>query len=253
MKTGIGFFGYLLCMILSGCSPATRSSYMDSGYTKEQLEAMGVNTEHLFVFTEERATYNGRSFSIDIPVDSLIGVFGPCERILYGDEYNKGYDHYLWDEIGFAALVSPEKTVMELSLHWDYMPKEEEYDYDDTDPVPAKFFKGKMLLNGVPLDNTSDYAAYCNNKDVQERLLEMARQKGIVRNFHKVLYPYHANQGSLHRYEYWNHKLYFFDYTAFEDDTFFSYKVKTATRTGRMHEFRMQYDVYTNPNFTDIF
>ncbi|MFQ7048645.1 MAG: hypothetical protein ACLRR1_08120 [Alistipes shahii] len=82
---------------------------MDSGYTKEQLEAMGVNTEHLFVFTEERATYNGKVFSIDILIDSLIGVFGPCERIVYGEEYNKGYDHYLWDEIGFVALVSPEK------------------------------------------------------------------------------------------------------------------------------------------------
>ena len=65
---------------------------------------------------------------------------------------------------------------MEVSLHWDCLPKVEEYDYNDSDPVPAKFFKGKMLLNGVPLDNTSDYAAYCNNKEVQERLREMARQ-----------------------------------------------------------------------------
>lgn len=53
---------------------------MDSGYTKEQLEAMGVNTEHLFVFTEERATYNGKVFSIDILIDSLIGVFGPASE-----------------------------------------------------------------------------------------------------------------------------------------------------------------------------
>ena len=36
---------------------------MDSGYTKEQLEAMGVNTEHLFVFTEERANDNGSGYS----------------------------------------------------------------------------------------------------------------------------------------------------------------------------------------------
>ena len=44
---------------------------MDSGYTKEQLEAMGVNTEHLFVFTEERATYNGKVFSIDQIYESI--------------------------------------------------------------------------------------------------------------------------------------------------------------------------------------
>ena len=140
MKIGTGFFGCLFCIVLFGCSHATERSYMDSGYTKEQLEAMGVNTEHLFVFTEERATYNGKVFSIDILIDSLIGVFGPCERIVYGEEYNKGYDHYLWDEIGFVALVSPEKKVMEVSLHWDCLPKVEEYDYNDSDPVPAKYF-----------------------------------------------------------------------------------------------------------------
>lgn len=244
--------GCLFCIVLFGCSHATERSYMDSGYTKEQLEAMGVNTEHLFVFTEERATYNGKVFSIDILIDSLIGVFGPCERIVYGEEYNKGYDHYLWDEIGFVALVSPEKKVMEVSLHWDCLPKVEEYDYNDSDPVPAKFFKGKMLLNGVPLDNTSDYAAYCNNKEVQERLREMARQNGIVKNFDKILYHY-ADNGSVLRYQFWTHKLYFFDYSAFEDTPFFSYRVKIATQTGSIHEFGMQYDIYTNPDFTDIF
>ena len=29
---------------------------------------------------------------------------------------------------------------MEVSLHWDCLPKVEEYDYNDSDPVPAKFF-----------------------------------------------------------------------------------------------------------------
>ena len=49
------------------------------------------------------------------------------------------------------------------------------------------------------------------------------------------------------------HKLYFFDYSAFEDTPFFSYRVKIATQTGSIHEFGMQYDIYTNPDFTDIF
>ncbi len=32
---------------------------------------------------------------------------------------------------------------MEFNLHWDYLPKEQEYDYDDPDPadVPANFSK----------------------------------------------------------------------------------------------------------------
>lgn len=82
---------------------------MDSGYTKEQLEAMGVNTEHLFVFTEERATYNGKVFSIDILIDSLIGVFGPCERIVYGEEYNKDTTTIYGTKLASLPLSLPKK------------------------------------------------------------------------------------------------------------------------------------------------
>lgn len=110
---------------------------------------------------------------------------------------------------------------MEFNLHWDYLPKEKEYDYDDPDPadVPAKFFKGKILLNGIPLDNTSDYADYCNNKEIQSLLLELARKKGIKRNFHQCLYHF-VDNGSINRYHHSYHKLYFFDYTTFENNPF---------------------------------
>ena len=72
------------------------------------------------------------------------------------------------------------------------------------------------------------------------------------KNFDKILYHY-ADNGSVLRYQFWTHKLYFFDYSAFEDTPFFSYRVKIATQTGSIHEFGMQYDIYTNPDFTDIF
>ena len=145
---------------------------MDSGYTKEQLEAMGVNTEHLFVFTEERATYNGKVFSIDILIDSLIGVFGPCERIVYGEEYNKGYDHYLWDEIGFVALVSPEKKVMEVSLHWDCLPKVEEYDFIPAVGKSNKEFwtEANTLAEEQDADMVLTYMA---------RMIQEAKSKGL--------------------------------------------------------------------------
>lgn len=68
------------------------NGYMNSGYTKKELEAKGVNTEHLFVFTEKCATYNGQVFSIGIPIDSLIKIFGPENRILYGKDGNVGYN-----------------------------------------------------------------------------------------------------------------------------------------------------------------
>ena len=255
-NTILTFLLSVLTVECNGTSGVANQGYMGSGYTKEELEEKGVNTRHLFVFTEHRATYNGRTFSIDIPIDSLIETFGPYERIVYKEGGNTGYNDYFWDEIGFVATVSPEKVVINFSLHWDYLPKEKEYDYDSPNPteVPASFFKGKILLNGIPLDNTSDYAAYCNNEEVQNQLLELARKEGIRRNFHKCLYHY-TDYGGIHRYEYSYHKLYFFDYTVFENDPlpFFSYRAKIATETGRMHEFGMQYDVYTNPNSIDIF
>lgn len=234
--------------------PATEkgATYMQSGYTLGELEAMGVNTQHLFVFTDQRATYNGRRFSIKHPVDSLVTIFGPDYRILCGEEHNEGYDHYFWDEIGFVALVSPEREVLEWCLHWEYLPKETEYDYDDPDPalVPAKFFKGKILLNGIPLDNTSDYAAYCNNEEVRLRLREWAQERGIE-NYAECFYYYHPM--TINRYQHAYHKLYFFDYTPFGSDTFFSYRMKIATATGKPHEMAMQYDVYTNPDAIKLF
>ena len=250
----LSFLLGIFTVACSGAGEVADEGYMGSGYTKEELDAKGVNTQHLFVFTEERATYNGRTFSINIPIDLLIEIFGPCERILYGKDYNTGYNRYFWDTIGFTALVSPEKEVMEFNLHWDYLPKEKEYDYDDPDPadVPAKFFKGKILLNGIPLDNTSDYADYCNNKEIQSLLLKLARKKGIKRNFHQCLYHF-VDNGSINRYHHSYHKLYFFDYTTFENNPFFSYRVKVVTKTGQIHEFGMQYAVYTNPNSIDIF
>lgn len=246
---------FLLALLSVGCSGQNRaadSGYMGSGYTKEALDTMGVNTQHLFVFTEECATYNGRKFSIDIPIDSLIEVFGPCERVLYGEEHNKGYDHYFWDEIGMVSLVSPEKEVMAWNLHWDYLPKVKEYDYDDPEPelVPAGFFRGGILLNGVPLDNTADYAAYCDNKEVQQQLRRLASKKGIG-NYRKCFYYYHPK--TICRYENFYHKLYLFDYTKFEERPFFSYRIKITTETRQIHEFGMQYDVYTNPDFVEIF
>lgn len=238
----------------SGTNVVADSGYLGSGYTKEELEAKGVNIRHLFVFTEQRATYNGRTFSIGIPIDSLITTFGPGYRTIYGKDYNTGYDYYCWDEIGFIAWASPEKVVIEFGLHWDYQQKEEEYQYNDPEPeyVPAKFFKGKILLNGVPLDNTSDYAAYCKDEEIQRRLLELARENGVKRNYHKCLYHF-VETGSLNQYNSFYHKLFFFDYTAFGDDAFFSYKVKIATKTRQIHEFGMQYDIYENPNFITIF
>ena len=101
----------LLVIFVVGCigignREVADNGYMNSGYTKKELEAKGINTEHLFVFTEKCASYSWLVFSRGIPIDSLIKKFGPENRILYGKDDNVGNNNYFWDKIGYVALVS---------------------------------------------------------------------------------------------------------------------------------------------------
>lgn len=242
----------LAALLAVGCGVTSRSGYLDSGYTLEELREAGVNTQHLFVLSDRQATYNGKRFSIKHPIDSLIRTFGADYRILPGTEHNAGYDHYFWDEIGFVALISPEREVLKWSLHWEYLPRVEEYDYDDPDPalVPAKFFEGKILLNGIPVDNSTDYAAYCENRKVRDQLRAWAAECDIE-NYRACLYYYDPKTVMRYQHEY--HKLYLFDYSEFAEPTFFSYRLKVATQTRCLHEIAMQYDNYINPDTIQIF
>lgn len=48
-------------------------------------EKEGVNTEHLFAFSDTSMTYNGKPFSINLPLDTIFNVFGNYSRIVYGE------------------------------------------------------------------------------------------------------------------------------------------------------------------------
>lgn len=249
----LGFYTY-------GCSETKSTTipengYMNSGYTKEELTAMGVDTAHLFVFSDKQATYNGREFSIHLPLTSFQDVFGPYDRVVNGEGGNKGYDHYFWDEIGFCALVSPENQVINFDLHWDYITNKKPHERDDSDEIPEKFFKSKILLNGYPLDNMSDLQSYCNDPQVKKQLLEWARAMWS-RNYEQFLYYYHPLQG-FYRYNLVFHDLYLYDYSKFigvegEERPFFSYVMKVDSETDRLHSFGMQYGVFSNPNVPKI-
>ena len=66
----------LLVIFVVGCigignREVADNGYMNSGYTKKELEAKGVNTEHLFVFTEKCATYNGQVLAHPIIIGGM--------------------------------------------------------------------------------------------------------------------------------------------------------------------------------------
>ena len=256
-------FAFILTVFTLSCENKNVSDkeYKNSGYTKEELITMGIDTLHVFVFTDRCAIYNGKLFSVHQPLDSFLQVFGSYNRIEYGTGVDEGYNQYFWDEIGFCAVATPEKFIMRFDLHWDHLPAEKElYERDDSSEIPAKFFKSKILLNGIPLDNTSDIKSFCENPQVRKLLREWARKAGY--RLMECLYDYPFRQ-CFHRYNYLFHKLYVYDYKKmyankiFEQGDsgrpFFSYVIKIDTETGCMHSFGMGYDVYTNPYSIKLF
>lgn len=165
---------------------------------------------------------------------------------------NKNYNDYFWDEIGLCVTSTPERYAMRISLHWEFVPDSTGRD-DEVDEIPKSFFKGKVLLNGFPIDNTTDIKSYCENQAVRDHLKRLARKKGID-NYEECFY-YYSDYSGFYRYNQVFHKLYLFDYERFrklsDDDElpFFSYLLKIYAETSKLHAIEVVYDVYTNPDF----
>lgn len=135
--------------------------------------------------------------------------------------------------------------------------KEGSYETDDSNKTPTTFFKSKILLNSVPLDNTSDIESFCKNPHVLELQKEWDRKAGFRLNECRYFYP---DRGCFHRYTYLFHKLYVYDYEKMHEnkvfgqnaeklsfEPFFSYLMKLDSQTGCMHSFGMGYDIYSDP------
>lgn len=69
MKTRINLSVYLIVLFftLTACGERTDGLY-GTRYSRSELEEMGVNTEHLFIFDGDKISYNG-------------------QRVLAGNEY----------------------------------------------------------------------------------------------------------------------------------------------------------------------
>lgn len=65
-------------------------------------EKEGVNTEHLFIFTDTTMTYNGKSFMPGMTIGELCEIFGQYERLA-----EPGI--YIWDSIGLT-MTSLDKS-----------------------------------------------------------------------------------------------------------------------------------------------
>lgn len=248
-------FYCVLLLSLSSCtgcmdrlkeSTREKTAYRDQfhfapiDYRKE-----GVNTEHLFSFTETSMEYNGKLFSIHIPMDTIFKVFGPYSRMICDEGQSSGYRSYFWDNIGLVIVSSPEHIAISIEIHWDYLPPEPAgNEADDREDIPQGFFQGKILLNGIPLDNTSDIAAFCKNKEMNKEIKRLWRRVRPGRYFWECGYQF-PEKCYFFRYNLLFHKLYLYDYTQFPDHPFFGYVLKMDDKTAKMHSFGVGYEVYS--------
>lgn len=203
----------------------------------------GVNTEHLFSFTETSMEYNGKPFSIHLPMDSIFNIFGSYNRVTCGEGQSSEYKSYIWDNIGLEIVSCPEQIAISAEIYWDYLPPDNDKTSEEEERkyLPKNFFQGKILLNGIPLDNTSDMAAFCENKEMNKEIRRLWHQVRPGKYFWECCYQ--LPEWCFFRYRFLTHKLYLYDYSGFEEQPFFGYILKLDNETTQMHSFQVGYEL----------
>lgn len=166
MKIPINLSVYLMVLFftLTACGERTDGLY-GTRYSRSELEEMGVNTEHLFIFDGDKITYNGKEFWPGMSIEEVTEIFGePYTRTYKGKAFFHEYITYFWDDWG--VMVSTQlrdsiQTVMMVDIRWNLtIGKALELANDDDlqdlvksmkEDNPKTYFKGNILVGGVPL------------------------------------------------------------------------------------------------------
>ena len=93
MKIQINLSVYLIVLFftLTACGERTDGLY-GTRYSRSELEEMGVNTEHLFIFDGDKITYNGKEFWPGMSIEEVTEIFGePYTRTYKGKAFFHEY------------------------------------------------------------------------------------------------------------------------------------------------------------------
>ena len=194
MKTRINLSVYLIVLFftLTACGERTDGLY-GTRYSRSELEEMGVNTEHLFIFDGDKITYNGKEFWPGMSIEEVTEIFGePYTRTYKGKAFFHEYITYFWDDWG--VMVSTQlrngiQTVMMVDIRWNLtIGKALELANDDDlrdlvksmkEDNPKTYFKGNILVGGMPLGRMTNV-----KKDFMEKnellFFERFEGEGIV-------------------------------------------------------------------------
>ena len=140
--------GALLLLFCASCvGRSTTPPPID--YVKE-----GVNTEHLFIFTDTTMTYNGKPFMPGMTIEEMCEVFGLYDRVP-----EEGI--YLWDSIGLTMTTwrpnDPHTNVVNVvNIDWhvqlnDWGLGPEYEDKELRERCPRHYFQGNIIVGGAVL------------------------------------------------------------------------------------------------------
>lgn len=202
MKIQINLSVYLIVLFftLTACGERTDGLY-GTRYSRSELEEMGVNTEHLFIFDGDKITYNGKEFWPGMSIEEVTEIFGePYTRTYKGKAFFHEYITYFWDDWG--VMVSTQlrdgiQTVMMVDIRWNLtIGKALELANSDNlrdlvksmkEDNPKTYFKGNILVGDVPLGRMTNV-----KKDFMEEneLIFFQRHRGDRIVEHRVLHSY---------------------------------------------------------------
>lgn len=146
----------LLCLLLSGIGLCSCKGCANGGQ-QTSTDPQGINPCHRFEFNDCSMTYNGKPFMLGQTIEELVQVFGMYDRRA-GTHKNL----YFWDNIGIQAAVDKDKDI----VNYFYVYFNKDMSDDDTpitdltglrirkkmiEQSPKYFFKGNILVGGVPL------------------------------------------------------------------------------------------------------
>ena len=165
-KIQINLSVYLIVLFftLTACGERTDGLY-GTRYSRSELEEMGVNTEHLFIFDGDKITYNGKEFWPGMSIEEVTEIFGePYTRMNENKSFWGESTDYYWDDWGViinTQLRDGIQTVMMVDIRWNLtIGKALELANDDDlqdlvksmkEDNPKTYFKGNILVGGVPL------------------------------------------------------------------------------------------------------
>lgn len=117
-------------------------------------EQEGVNTKHLFIFSDTTMSYNGKPFMPGMTIEQMCEIFGKYDRVPVAGIY-------VWDSLGlrmttWSAEDPNTNQVNGLLIDWNIVLNDwglgpEYEDKELREQCPRSYFKGNIIVGGAPL------------------------------------------------------------------------------------------------------